>query len=405
MIAFICLNTESQQKMKECENEKSSKNVENILRQEKKELHGLWSELPQDLLDLISAHLFVADFSTFRAICKSWRSKTPIYRPPPTLLKFPHSDSPCLMSLGGNKCKIYHPIYNSTYHMDIPVLLGARIRFSKYGWLLLSRDKFDETSFFFFHPFNMIKIELPSCPIVCETMSFSSPPTSADCFVIGIPFGSFEFGIIRRGEKSWNIFRFTGHLPRGTRISNCNPILYKRRCYCLSEAGEVLVFDLNEYFRDPNQYSCCWTTFSSGFPKELLQSLVQNYLLESKGKLFAVFEVQDSEPCFHVLSSNINTIVSRMKLKWQVKKDLGNRMLYVSVGGSLSELAAVRGMNNKIYLPNIKDNNCVFYSLKTEMCHSFFNNYSSSISTHGNELNNCTWIKPTLATMDEDLIW
>ncbi|KAK4583027.1 hypothetical protein RGQ29_025982 [Quercus rubra] len=379
--------------MKKAENEKSLKNAEDFVQlylckkdQEKK----LWSDLPQELLDLVVKHLRDTESRiTFRSICRSWRSSPPIYRPLPfpTLL-----DSPCLLTLGGGKCRIYHPLYNGPYQMDIPALLGVRIRYSKYGWLLLSSDKGDDRSVFFFHPFNMTKIELPCLPFPIETMTFSTPPTGEDCFVIGIPFLAREFCIIRRGEESWRIFPFTVMIPDNIQLlSNCNPILYEGMCYCLCQVPVVAVFDPNEHR---------WRiTYPIRFPKALLYKLVHNYLVEGNGKLFAVFEVKDYEPCIHVFSLNLDT------MKWDAVKNLGNQMLYVSLGSSFSELAVKRGMRNKIYLPNVQDNKCVIYSLKTNECRSFFSNYFTRISTHGKEHYNCTWIKPALATLDEDLKW
>ena len=169
--------------------------------------NGSWPELPQDVLCLVSAHLFIWDLLAFRAICKSWQSITPINRPLLPLMDSPHSQSPCLISLNNHTCKFFHPIQNDTYQMHIPELQGASIRFSKYGWLLLSRK---DCSIFFFHPFNRIKIEIPRYPKedAFQTMCFSSPPDSIDCFVFGITFDGAKFGIIRRGEAYWTIHKF-----------------------------------------------------------------------------------------------------------------------------------------------------------------------------------------------------
>ena len=376
--------------------------------EKKGELLASWSELPPELLYQVSEHFLDLDLSNFRATCKSWRSSAPIFRCR-TLLDTPDFESPYnLMSLGvlGNKCRFFHPLKcNGTNQKDIPVVLGARLHYSKKGWLLLSaNDRRGDCHFFFFHPFNMIKIELPTNRCAFHTMSFSSPPTSKDCFVIGLPFWGNEFGIVRRGEESWNTFRFKRSLPGDLLLSNCNPILYKGRCYCLCESGELGVFDLNEYLRNPEcQNSFDWThnIVPSEFPAELLDSVLQGYLLESNGQLFSVFELRDYAPCFHVFSLNPN----KSRMKWHAVKNLRDQMFYVSAAGSFSETAVARGAGNKIYLPNVEDNRCVFYSLKKKMCGSFFSEYSTRTATHGKEHNNCTWIKRTPATLDENFKW
>ena len=116
------------------------------------------------------------------------------------LLDPPYSHSPYLMQLGNHKCTFFHPMHdNGSYQMDFPELRDAFIRYSKYGWLLLSKI---DGSVFFFHPFDRIKLEPPSypCKEEFESMSFSSPPTSTNCFVIAIISHGDKFGIIRRGE-------------------------------------------------------------------------------------------------------------------------------------------------------------------------------------------------------------
>ena len=366
--------------------------------QEKKKLNESWSQLPPELLQLVSAHLFCGDYTTFRAICKSWRSSSLISRPLLPLLDSPHSQTPCLMSVGNYKCRIFHPIYNNAYHMDIPELLNATIHYSEYGWLLLSRD---DCSIFFFHPFNKIKIELPSC-LPFETMCFSSPPTSTNCFVIGFTFAAIEVALIRRGEVDWTIRRVKGFSV----LSGCNPVLYKGKCYCLFMSGDVGVFDLNEYLREPNQHSLHWILFSTGLPQHLRDSHERSYLMKANGKLLAVFEVHDCQQCVYVFSLNFFT--TRTRMIWHKVCNLGNKILYTSLKGSFSESTVVKGMDNKIYLPNVLENqgnSNVFYSLKTNKYHSFFSDYSTKISSHGKVLNNSAWIIPMLTTMDRELNW
>ena len=360
---------------------------------EKKKLDESWSQLPPELLQLVSIHLFAEDFRTFRSICKSWRSIKPTSRQLLSVLDSTYSQIPCLMSVDYYKCSVFHPIYHD--HMNIPELCGATIRYSKYGWLLLSRS---DCSVFFFHPFNKIKIELPgSHPF--GTMCFSSPPTSADCLVIGVEVLGLEVGFIRRGELDWTICQFRGYFgPAG-----CNPVIHNGKCYCLSNSGNVGVFDINECLRAPNQHFHHWTIVSTGLPEHIRYSHQQSYMMEGNGgKLLAVFEVHDCEKCVYVFELNLSS--SRSRMKWHEVRNLENKMLYVSPGGSFLESARVKGMGNKIYLPNVQDNRNVFYSLQTKKYHSFFSDYSTRISSHGKELNYSTWIIP-ITTTDKEFNW
>ena len=377
-----------------------------VFREKEKEevLERPWSELPFHLLCLFSAPLILRDLDTFRAICKSWRLSSPM-SPLRPLLDPPYSRSPCLMSSVKQKCIFFHPMHdNVIYQMDTPELWGATIRCSKYGWLLLSRKN---GSVFFFHPFDRIKIELPSYSNWkrCESMSFSSPPTSIDCFVIGIILYGEKFIIIRRGEVTWTLCEFTDYFRP---FNDSNPLLYKGRCYWLGVRGydlpaEVGIFDPHEYLSHPNQYKYRWKYLPPIIPpKHLDNSLKNSYLLESDGKLFAVFELHEIEPSIQIYSVNLSF---GPRMEWHKVTNIENKMLYVSSGGSFSELAVAKDMSNKIYLPNVLDNNSIFYSLETNKYHSCFSDYSSRNTSLGKELTNCTWIIPSCIDLDVGFKW
>ncbi|KAG8379118.1 hypothetical protein BUALT_Bualt07G0054800 [Buddleja alternifolia] len=111
-----------------------------------------WSDLPMELLSLIlSRLLLMRDRHAFKAGSNhSW--------------------------------KLFHSVYNDFYYLDFPELIEAEIRFSKYGWLLMSRGNM----LFFFNPFTKVKMELPPAISPFVSVSFSLPPTSKDCLVFGI---------------------------------------------------------------------------------------------------------------------------------------------------------------------------------------------------------------------------
>lgn len=239
-------------------------------------------------------------------------------------------------------------------------------------------------------------------------MCFSSPPTSGDCVVIGVTFAGMQVGFIRRGELDWTICQFKR--DSCSELSGCTPVLYKGKFYCLYKLGRLAVFDLNEYLGAPNKYSCSWTVFSTGLPEHICDSYERSYLVEDNGELFTVFEMHDCEPSVYIFSLNLSPSGSRSRMnwshmKWHEVRNLRNKMLYVSPGGLFSELAAVEGMRNTIYLPKVQDNSNVFYSLKTKNYHSFFSDYSTRISSNGRELNNSSWIIPMLTTAEEEFSW
>ena len=138
-------------------------------------------------------------------------------------------------------------------------------------------------------------------------------------------------------------------------------------------------------------------------PLEHLNDSCNSYLLESDGKLFAMFELNQIEPSIQIYSLNLSSIGTRMK--WHKVTNIGNKMLYVSSRGSFSELVVAKGISNKIYMPNVLDNNNIFYSLQTKEYHSCFSDYSSKSISLGREPSKCTWIKPSYIDLDEGFKW
>ena len=212
-------------------------------KEETKDVNRPWSDLPYELLCLVPSHPLAGDFVTFHAICKSWRWSTSLIQRKVSLsIDSPHFLYPCLMSVDYHKCRFYHPTYLGAYLANVLELLGARICFSKYGWLLLTRNN---RSIFFFNPFTKVKVELPSIcsPYKVLSMCFSSPPISSDYFVLVIYVGD-EFGIIKCREKSWTLRDIS--VERLFDASTCNPIWYRGMCYCLENIeANVGVFDPN----------------------------------------------------------------------------------------------------------------------------------------------------------------
>ena len=184
----------------------------------------VWASISSSLQ--FSARLILKDLGTFRAICKSWQLSSPM-SPLQPLLDPPYSHSPYLMQLGNHKCTFFHPMHdNGSYQMDIPELRDAFIVIQS---MVGCSSKMDGSAFFI-HPFDRIKIKLPSypCKEEFESISFSSPPTSTNCFVIAIISHGDKFGIIRRGEVAWTLCELIEHFQP---IGNGNPVLYKDRCY------------------------------------------------------------------------------------------------------------------------------------------------------------------------------
>ncbi|KAF9592224.1 hypothetical protein IFM89_012800 [Coptis chinensis] len=159
-----------------------------------------WINLPMDILRSIAMCLHSsADFVNFGRVCKSFASSIP---QSPLTTQYPQ----LMFSNRTSLCSFCDPMHNVTYCFDMPDLLGARIRFSKDGWCLMSKGDY---SMFFFNPFTKVTVTLPDLPPkhwANDGFSFTQVPTSPDCIVFGIAgFHKFYVQILylHLGEDAW----------------------------------------------------------------------------------------------------------------------------------------------------------------------------------------------------------
>ncbi|XP_026451180.1 F-box/kelch-repeat protein At1g57790-like [Papaver somniferum] len=198
---------------------------------------------------------------------------------------------------------------NDKYLMELSdqLLVGARIRFSKNGWLLLSRGK---KIIFFYDPFTRETIRLPDLPYgyTLGGISFSSLPTSPDyssnCFtlLLVIAISNWNPG---NGEESYINFLVTGpgksatgwttrqFMYESTSESRCestgdylhefmpcinNPVYHKGDFYCLDYNGLLGVFSVTGYFS--------WKVLSKSLKQ--FSGFYPSYLVECDDKLLLV---------------------------------------------------------------------------------------------------------------------
>ncbi|KAH7867208.1 hypothetical protein Vadar_030447 [Vaccinium darrowii] len=347
-----------------------------------------WSTLPTDLLRLICSHLLPDDFHRFHCVCKTWKLIPPLPVPCPSQCPIPQSQ--WLMFYHGfnrKELNFFHPLYKDTYRMDIPELSGAFLRYSKDGWLLMSRGN---RSVFFFNPFSKEKIDLPDLPhhYYFTSISFSSAPTSLDCMVFAINacFDDLYFSVISRGQEQWTWCRTTG--KRVFYQSQTSPVFYNELVYCLGEDGTLGVFN-------PKDFS--WKDLKR--PVNPYSSVDESYLMECDGKLLAVFVGKRGR------GVSVYTL-DDSKMAWERVYNLGNKMLFVSRAVSFSATKAVEAMANKIYFPRFCGKDGVFFSLATCRFESFGSCLSRKDLSNMKELVHCCWIEPTMKThCEEDLNW
>ncbi|XP_042485539.1 F-box/kelch-repeat protein At1g57790-like isoform X2 [Macadamia integrifolia] len=363
---------------------------------------SLWSDdLPEEVLGLIKLHLFGQDYCSFCAVCRTWRSKGnpfPLHITPSSLIEIPAG------------------------------LSDSRICSSGDSWLLMWQYS---RQVFFLNPFNKTMIELPDFPrqewdllpgmkkwsYHMPAFSFSSAPTSSNCIVFGIARSLWaeevSICIIRHGEARWTIHKcIANNLP--FMLSNANPVFHNGLVYCLGEDGNLGVFDPHK--DDDRREECNWTVLDHPHTPPFVLTIADGnrFLVQCNGNLFSVFQGH--------MGKGVSVFsLDHQTMTWNQVQDLEDHMLFLASQTSLSVgmVKAFDRMGDKIYFPifpisscdsnrggMINSCSCVFYSLSTEMYHTFGTSHSSLDICGMKIRRNCAWIEPNFVIpSSKDLKW
>ncbi|KAF8406564.1 hypothetical protein HHK36_008652 [Tetracentron sinense] len=192
-----------------------------------------WSDLPNDLLELIMGSLSFMDQTRFRAVCKSWRM-IGNFRPSnqlPWLLAFTNDS--------WNQYKLVDPSSKRTYTVNtlfnVKEKKNLHALSSKHGWLFLSTG----FSFFLYCPFTKKRINLTDSDTHFDISTFSSTPTSPDCVffcVFHMPYSHIKISPCRRGEETWSTHIFHPTIDK---------VVYSQGIYyCVNGWGALWTFNV-----------------------------------------------------------------------------------------------------------------------------------------------------------------
>jgi hypothetical protein len=174
-----------------------------------------WSDLPVNVLDVIAARLDALDQIYFRAVCKNWGQtrRFPVNKTLPWLLEHGWGFDENVYSV----CSFHRPSANPSHvpyskieREEFKVLHGAAICASKFGWLLLQKSSLS----FFYNPYTKSIIKLPDLNLSFNRTTFSSVPTSPDCFCFAIQSSKNDhriyLSICHPGDREWSTLILDG---------------------------------------------------------------------------------------------------------------------------------------------------------------------------------------------------
>ena len=273
-----------------------------------------WSRLPREIASLIVSYLPYKNHATFRATCKSWSSLTAFHV---------QHQSPLLLIFYEDQYYPFNPI-NNTYEMPIQKPPTTKVLYSNFGWLLMGTLLDYDPSIFFFNIFTNERLDLPDFPlyihIPISKFSFSSSPTSSDCFVLGVRImgKSVHIVLMKLGEKDWTIVEMRVGIRKNFFMSECNPIFHNGQCFCLDIYGRLAIFD-------PIDPEGTFRIYGKPFSRKL-KIRRRAFMVESDGELLSATISEEGQICIYKLHS--------FKRKWINMENLDHKILYLSYVGS-----------------------------------------------------------------------
>lgn len=215
---------------------------------------------------------------------------------------------------------------------------------------------FTSNNLVFFNPFTNDVRMLPPAVTFLPLLSFSAPPTSPDCIVIGFKRGGAPLAYIHLvgRERHWRV------LCLGPNVyPSCFPTFYGEDVYALCNEGQLYVS------QNIVQQDCSWKQVAAA-------------RTSCRGSLSQCFLVRGDQHLLLVTVSKFGETVEVFKLndytkEWEKVDCLGRHMIYISGTTCLCIEAKTPEMENKIYFPRLHSRNgkILFYSLETRRYHTF----------------------------------
>lgn len=310
------------------------------------ELQG-WSDLPDEVLELIFSHLSLFDNVRASAVCKKWHSSATAVRvvnQSPWLMRFPKV---------GDWHEFYDPVHRKTYSCEFPELSGSRLRYTKDGWLLLYRPRSHRV--FFFNPFTREVIKMPRLEMTYQIVAFSCAPTSPDCVLFTVKHVSpvlVAISTCHPGASEWTTVNHPNRLPFVSSIWNkivfCNGLFY-----CLSFTGWLGVF---------NPVERVWNVLSVLPPKCPKKFYGKNwwkgkFMTEHEGDILVIYTCASENPIIFKLD--------QIKMVWKKMATLGGATVFASFSSSHSRTDMLQIKRNSVYFSKVRfyGKRCISYSL------------------------------------------
>ncbi|KAJ1701525.1 hypothetical protein LUZ63_001304 [Rhynchospora breviuscula] len=339
-----------------------------------------WSDLPNDLVELLLPHLSLVDALCVFMVCKSWNLASDSIQKAKTW--------PWLMyrEKTDGTCKLLDPLNGKEYTTSVGLpssVFPIRMLSSKDGWVIVLDAA---NAIFMGNPLNEDVVKLPPLEDFDEDfcgITFTSIPTSPDCVVMAfctdIVNGNIYIYKWHSGEEDWT-FIYDGESPMRT-AAKTNPVFFQGEFYCLAETGELGVF---------NPVEETWRILDKLRPVYLEDDVPFTgkedcYLLELDGNLISVFKCNYFDNDIRIIKLDTE------KMEWIPVKDLAGWTLFLDTRASFAKPSPHKSWSNKMLFTS-------FCSGPIKSCATYCME-SKSYDIHFCDTKNpfdCVWLEPNL---------
>ncbi|XP_077223897.1 F-box protein SKIP23-like isoform X2 [Tasmannia lanceolata] len=332
---------------------------------------GKWSEIPNELLEMVVDRLPLIDHIRFGAVCSSWYQVTKENHH-----RLDFQDQLPLMIIPDkerNETRGFYSITkNKVYNIQLPEFHGKWCCVSSKGWVVT----IDESgNVHLLNPFTSTQIQLPSLNrfpdnqhstnpevprnyrYIVKTVLSANPISTQDYIVATIVTYDWKLSFYKPGDEKWTTIN-------NEWIHYEDVIYYKDKFYAITNHNAVVTCDFASI--DNPKFTVITPPFEGGIDRR--------YLVESSGKLLKVERFCEWNPDYE-LDRDGNVVqpcpewvcrtdwfdvfeLDEVTREWILIESLGDEMLFVGYSNSFSLSASdfPQGKGNCIYFTDNSEN-------------------------------------------------
>ncbi|XP_057982723.1 probable F-box protein At4g22060 [Malania oleifera] len=303
-----------------------------------------WSDLPEDLLDMISKRLGMVDYLAFGGVCKRWRSLVEECK-----RNFMDSQPPHIVIISTHAkktCSLKNMADGKRFKTMLPHFAGKYCSASSCGYLVMQ----GRNDVWFVNPFTRHELHFPGLPNFADHIILTSIAAPSPDVISVAVFRSYAFlKFCRSKDTNWTVYSYANQPWIIVDVA-----VFKGKLYAVTNDARVGVFNLS-----------CLVSFTFLEVKSI-PTLSPFLLLATSDEQLLMVDFRGSEQ-LRVYELDFT------RMQWVKIKSLGDNALFVSDMKfcTINNPARWGGRSNCVYHVGCVLNLCSMYSLEGKLLDRF----------------------------------